>query len=262
MLSDFELITHKFPERKDIRIYAIADVHFGAKEHLEREWSLFCANFLKDESAYIILAGDLINNGLKNSVTNVYAETVRPRDQKRIMTEMLTPLKGRILAATTGNHERRSAKDADDDPTLDIMDKLGLEHLYRENMCFLRIQMGNNRIDGTRNPSYILAVTHGAGGGALTGSSVNRAERFGYVIDGIDALIVGHSHKPFVTDPVKIKVDGSHNKISFVPFLVVSVSSWLAYGGYPVRKMLSPTANTRQILTLSGTKKELRVEIY
>lgn len=203
MLPDFELITHKFPERKDIRIYAIADVHFGAREHLEREWSMFCANFLKDEDAYLILAGDLINNGLKNSVTNVYEETVRPRDQKRIMTEMLTPLKDRILAAT-----------------------------------------------------------HGAGGGALTGGAVNKAERFGYVIDGIDALIVGHTHKPFVTDPVKIKVDASHKKIYFAPFRVISVSSWLAYGGYPVRKMLSPTANTRQIITLSGTKKEIRVETY
>lgn len=262
MLSDFEIITNRFPDRPDIRLYAIADVHFGAKEHLAREWSLFCANFLKDENAYIILAGDLINNGLKNSVTNVYEETVRPREQKKIMTEMLTPLKGRILAAVTGNHERRSAKEADDDPTLDIMDKLGLEHLYRENLAIVKIQMGNARGDGKRCPTYTLAVTHGNAGGALTGAAVNKAERFGYVLDGVDALIVGHTHKPFTTDPVKIKVDTRLNKVTFTPFRVISVSSWLAYGGYPVRKMLSPTANTRHVITLAGTKKEIRVESY
>lgn len=260
MLSDFELITHKFPKREDIRIYPIADVHLGAAEHLYREWSLFCANVLKDPNAYIILAGDLVNNALKTSVSNVYEETMRPREQKRLMVEMLTPLRERILCATSGNHERRSAKDADDDVTYDIMCKLDLESIYRENMAFVRIQIGDNKIDGTRNPTYVLGVTHGSGGGMLTGGSVNRAERFGYIFDGIDSLIVGHTHKPFVTDPVKVKIDPHNNRISFVPFRVVSVSSWLSYGGYAVQKMLLPAANTRHIITLKGNKKEIRIE--
>lgn len=260
MLSDFEVITHKFPDRQDIRIYAIADVHLGAKEHLEREWKAFCDNLLKDPYAYLILDGDLINNGLKNSRTNVYEETMRPREQKRVMVEMLTPLKERVLAATSGNHERRSAKEADDDITYDIMTKLDLEHLYRENIAFVKIQFGNNRVNGAVNPTYVLAVTHGSGGGILTGSAVNRAERFGYVMDGIDALIVGHTHKPFVTEPVKIKVDTRHNKAQFAPFKVMNVSSWLAYGGYAVQKMYLPTGYTKQIMTLKGTKKEIRVE--
>ena len=51
MLSDSELIVHKFPDRQDIRIYPISDVHLGAAEHMEREWSLFCANLLSDPHA-------------------------------------------------------------------------------------------------------------------------------------------------------------------------------------------------------------------
>lgn len=260
MLSDFEFITHKFPDKQDIRIYPIGDVHLGAKEHMEREWSMFCANFLKDPNAYIILCGDLINNALKTSVSNVYEETMRPREQKRVMVEMLTPLRERILAATTGNHELRSAKEADDDITYDIMCKLDLEHLYRENIAFVKIQMGDNRTDGLRNPTYVLAVTHGSGGGILTGGSVNRAERFGYVLDGVDMLIVGHTHKPFLTDPVKVKADARHNRIYYAPFRVCSVSSWMSYGGYAVRKMLLPASNTRHVVTLRGSKKEIRVE--
>ena len=259
MTPDFELITHKFPN-KDIKIYPIADVHLGAREHLDREWKVFCTEILKDENAYIILAGDLINNALKNSVSNVYEETMRPREQKRIMVEMLTPLRDRILAATSGNHERRSAKEADDDVTYDIMCKLDLEHLYRENIAIVKIQMGNNRTHGESNPTYVLAVTHGAGGGMLTGAAVNRAERFGYVWDGIDALIVGHTHKPFDTEPVKLKVDPRQNKVYYTPFRVISVSSWLAYGGYAVRKMLLPAGNTRHIMTLRGNHKEIRIE--
>jgi hypothetical protein len=140
------------------------------------------------------------------------------------------------------------------------MCKLDLEHLYRENIAILKLKFGHDKIDGTRNPCYVLAVTHGAGGGMLTGAAVNRAERFGYVWDGIDALIVGHTHKPFDTEPVKLKVDPRRNKVYYTPFRVISVSSWLAYGGYAVRKMLLPAGNTRHIMTLCGNHKEIRIE--
>lgn len=261
MLADFEIITHKFPERPDLHIYAIADVHLGAAEHMEREWKNFTAHVLEDPNAYIILGGDLMNWGLKNSVSNVYAETMRPREQKREMAEMLKPLKDRILCAVPGNHERRGMKEADDDPTYDIMCKLDLEHLYRENLAFVRIQMGQQEKSGIKNPTYMLCVTHGAGGGMLPGAVINRNERFGYAIDGIDALIVGHSHKPMVSQPAKLLVDARNNKVTVKPFKVVVASSWLQYGGYAAQKMLLPASHAPQVMTLRGKRKEIRVEM-
>ena len=258
MLSDFTLITHHFPERKDIRIYPIADVHLGAAEHMTREWEQFCER-VKDEQAYIILGGDLINNSTRNSVSNIFDEVMRPRDQKRLMVEMLKPIRDRILCMTTGNHERRN-RDVDDDPSYDIACKLDIEDVYRENIAFLKIQIGNKELDGTRNPTYLLTVTHGAGGGMLTGGAVNRAERFAYVLDG-DALILGHTHKPFVTQPSKIKIDPHNNKVTLKPFKVISMTSWLQWGGYAAQKMLNPTSFCPQVITLCGTKKEISVSL-
>ena len=258
MLSDLTLITHHFPERKDIRIYPIADVHLGAAEHMTREWEQFCER-VKDEQAYIILGGDLINNSTRNSVSNIFDEVMRPRDQKRLMVEMLKPIRDRILCMTTGNHERRN-KDVDDDPSYDIACKLDIEDVYRENIAFLKIQIGNKELDGTRNPTYLLTVTHGAGGGMLTGGAVNRAERFAYVLDG-DALILGHTHKPFVTQPSKIKIDPHNNKVTLKPFKVISMTSWLQWGGYTAQKMLNPTSFCPQVITLCGTKKEISVSL-
>ena len=258
MLSDLTLITHHFPERKDIRIYPIADVHLGAAEHMTREWEQFCER-VKDEQAYIILGGDLINNSTRNSVSNIFEEVMRPRDQKRLMVEMLKPIRDRILCMTTGNHERRN-KDVDDDPSYDIACKLDIEDVYRENIAFLKIQIGNKELDGTRNPTYLLTVTHGAGGGMLTGGAVNRAERFAYVLDG-DALILGHTHKPFVTQPSKIKIDPHNNKVTLKPFKVISMTSWLQWGGYAAQKMLNPTSFCPQVITLCGTKKEISVSL-
>ena len=257
--SDFDLITRHFKTNDDIIIYPISDVHLGAKEHLAKEWTAFCTQLMQIPNAYVVLGGDLINNSTRNSVANVFEETMRPREQKRIMAEMLEPIKGRILCAVTGNHERRSAKDADDDPTYDIMCKLDIEDIYRENIAFIKLQFGDTSASGLKNPTYVLAITHGAGGGMLTGGSVNRNERFGYVVDGMDCLIVGHTHKPFITQPSKLKVDTHNNKVSLKPFKVVSSTSWLAYGGYAAQKMLLPASHAPQEIILCGNHKEIKV---
>lgn len=255
------MIQHSFPERPDITIYPIADVHLGAAEQMESEWKAFCSSVLENRNAYITLGGDLINNGTRSSVTNIFEERYRPSMQKKMMAEILAPLRDRVLCAVSGNHERRSGKDADDDPTYDILCKLDLEHLYRENIVFLKLQFGKQDADGRDNPTYTLVVTHGAGGGMLTGGAVNRAERFGYVIDGCDALILGHTHKPFVTQPAKIRIDKHNNKVSVVPFKVISATSWLDYGGYASQKMLNPTSFMPQTLTLFGRKKKIQVTV-
>ena len=213
---------------------------------------------LDDPTARVILGGDLINNATRNSVSNIFEETMRPREQKAAMVEMLRPIRDRILCMVSGNHERRN-KDVDDSPAYDIAAKLDIEDLYRENVAFVKIQMGKAEMSGLKNPTYIICVTHGAGGGVLTGGVVNKAERFGYVIDGADALILGHSHKPFITQPAKIKIDPYNNKVALKPFKVISMTSFLSWGGYAAQKMLPPTSYAPQILTLRGNRKELTV---
>lgn len=228
---------------------------------MESAWREFRTAIQNEENSYIILCGDMINNSTRNSVSNVFDEVMRPREQKRLMMEMLMPLRDKILCAVPGNHEGRSGRDADDDPMYDIMCKLDLEDLYRENMAFLKIQIGKLDANGTRNPTYTFAVTHGSGGGILTGGAVNRAERFGYAIDGADALIVGHTHKPFNTYPGKIKIDANNNRVSVKPFHVVNCSSWLDYGGYACRKMLLPSAHVAQKILLSGKSKDMKIVV-
>ena len=259
MLPDTQMIIHEFPKNEDITIYAIADVHLGAQEHMKTEWEEFCQR-VQSEKAYLIIGGDLINNGTKTSVTNCYDEVMRPSLQKKRMAEMLYPLRKKILCFVPGNHEGRN-KDVDDCPMYDIACKLDLEDLYRENMAFLKIRIGDSDGYGKTNPTYMIVVAHGSGGGALTGGVVNRAERFGYAIDGADALILGHSHKPFQTMPGKIKIDPYNNKVTIRPFRVISVTSWLSWGGYAARKMLSPTSFAPQTITLCGNEKKMTVQM-
>lgn len=259
MLSDFELLNYHFPENEDCLIIPVSDVHLGAAEHLAQEWETFCQKVIAHPKAKIILCGDLINNATRTSVSNIFDETMRPREQKKRMVEMLTPIRDKILCAVSGNHERRSGKDVDDDATYDILCKLDLEDKYRENVAFLRIQMGDVYKAGLKNPTYFLAVAHGAGGGMLPGATINRNERFGYAIDGLDCLIVGHSHKPMVSQPAKIKIDPFNNRVSIKPFKVVTATSWLGWGGYAAQKMLLPASLAPQTITLCRKRKEIIV---
>jgi len=213
-------------------------------------------------NAYIILGGDLINNSTKSSVGSPWDDTVRPREQKTRMVEFLMPIKDKILCCVSGNHEARSLKDADDDPTYDIMTKLDLEHLYRQNMCFMKVSLGQRRDDKTPIQSYTFAVTHGAGGGIYTGATVNRNERFGNVIDGLDCLVVGHTHKGTVSKPSKIIIDRKNSSVTMSHYTVISMVSWMNFGGYAMKKMLLPAQVAEpQMLKLSMSRTHKKIEV-
>ena len=225
MLSDFNVIVRRFDSA--IKIACISDIHFGALEHMELEWKKFLDSVRADPNLYLVLGGDLINNNTRSSVGSPWDDTIRPREQKRLMVEALMPIRDRILCCVSGNHERRSMKDADDDPTYDIMTKLDLEDVYRQNAAFMKLQLGHhdNKTDKA-GATYTFALTHGAGGGIYTGATVNRNERWGNVIEGVDCVIVGHTHKGTVSKPSKIVFDPYNNKVTMREYLVISCVSW------------------------------------
>ena len=107
--------------------------------------------------------------------------------------------------------------------------------------------------------TYTACVLHGAGGGVLSGATVNRNERFATsVLEGVDILAVGHTHKGTVSKPSKIVVDTKSNSITQKSMTVVSACSWLSYGGYALRKMLLPSSaqdpEQPQTVLLGGTR--------
>lgn len=264
-MREYKLITWTFDE--EITIYPISDVHLGSLEHNAVEWRKFCEKINNEPNSYVILGGDLINNATKSSVSNVFEEVLRPQEQKERMVAFLKPIKHKILCAVGGNHERRSMKDADCDPMRDVMVKLDLEDIYRENMAFMKIQVTNYKSNTRKKDcynAYTFAVTHGAGGGILTGSSVNKNERYGYAIDGLDCLIVGHTHKGVVSKPAKIVIDPRNDKVSIKPFTVLTSQAWMNYGGYAMQKMMLPASSAsseyaQKLVLEKGKNKNIKV---
>lgn len=255
----FKIVTKTFEKNDDITVIPIADIHLGALECHAKEWYQFCDWLEKQENTYIVTVGDLLDNATKSSIGNGFEATMRPREAKKKMVECLTPIKHKILLATGGNHERRTEKETDQDLTYDIFSKLDLEDLYMENIGFLKVRIGKNNGDGRKNPTYTFALTHGNGASIYTGASGTKAERFGMAIDNIDGLIVGHTHKPLQYPVAKFHVDPFNNKVTVKSWWLVVASSWLGYASYAANKLLTPTANMKQWMVLSGQKKQLIV---
>lgn len=251
MLNDFDLIVRKFPENlEEIHIYPLGDVHVGSQEFDEEHWRLWKRMVLQDPVGYVVIIGDMVDNGLRNSKTNPYESTMRPREQKEWLTKELRDLKDRIIGACRGNHENRSVKESDDCPLYDIMSKLDLEDLYRENSAFVKVNVG--RRNTVRQCSYIFALMHG--------STRNKAENFGYAIDGVDVYVTGHTHTPTSTFPSKIVIDVHNECVREVGLNHVVVPSFLKSGGYGLNHQYMPQNNKKiPIIILSGTSKKVEV---
>lgn len=243
-MREGDILWYDFGQQtKRITIVPLADVHLGAEGSAWQQFYDLVGQIAKEPDTYVTLQGDLIDNGLKNSVTNVYRQTMRPYEQKREMAKALEPIRDKILCIIPGNHERRSSKEADADPTYDIAAKLDLEDKYRESIAFIRIGLGKRTTGKVRDCKphvYFLACVHGAGGGALPGGMVNRADRFMQSMDGVDVFIHGHSHKQYCLRGSKLVVDAQNKRVTRRPTLTMCAGAWLDYVGYPVTGMMTP----------------------
>ena len=264
--SDFEVITKRVETSKDVKVYAVGDLHAGAISADLKGWERFNQMILEDPLAYTILLGDMMNNATRSSVSNPYDDIMRPRDQKIYLKERLADLAkaGKILAILPGNHENRSLKDADDSPMYDVAAKLDLEDIYRDNLAIIKLIVGKDTANNNIN-CYMLLATHGDGAGRLTGGNVNRYEQFAANWDGIDIFYFGHSHKPFVTKPNKIVVERQKGLVKQKDTIITTGASWMCYAGYPVRKLYNPAhqADPDQPLVtkFSGKRRDWRIKV-
>ena len=255
-----KLLKYQFDEYNQIEIYPLSDLHIGDGKTDLKLFEEFKTFILEKQNRFIILNGDLMNNAIKTSVSNVYNETMNPNQQKKFVIENLKPLKDRILGITSGNHEHRSKKETDTDLTEDIAYALGLEEIYDDAGVFIKINVGRNN----RNQpiSYIIHAVHGNGGGKQLGSGLNNLDFYGSQYEGVDVFIMGHIHKKIAGKTSKVVVDLIHESIKTKEIAYVTSGSWQDYlGGYAQRMMLKASTKGTSTIVLDGTKKQITLKL-
>ena len=252
MLDDFVLITHKFDELDHLNIYPLGDVHIGSKEfdlQLFLEWRKMVES---DPHGAVVIIGDIMNMGLRNSKSNVYEETLSPMEQKEMCYELLKPIADKILGGCSGNHEYRSVKEVGMNPLYDVFCRLRIGCRYRENACFIKLNVGKQ---GKNPNTYGLVLTHG--------SSKGKDEKWTYSVDGCDCFISGHTHAASHQPLGKIRMDLTHEKVKTVGYQHIVVLPFQKYGGYAIRgKYVPNNLGQFQRITFDGTSKRVGYGYY
>ena len=247
MLSDFKLITHKFEDSKNLNIYPLGDVHIGSKEcdlELLKQWVDMVKN---DPNGAVVIIGDMMNMGLRNSKSNVYEEVLSPMEQKELCYELLSPIADKILAGCSGNHEYRMVKEVGTNPLYDVFCRLRIEDRYRENACFLKVTVGKC---GKNPNTYGVVLTHG--------KSKKKDLDWTYSVDGCDLFVTGHTHIGTHQPCGKIRMDLTHEKVKVVGYQHIVAMPFQSYGGYAIRGMYTPNCLGQfQCVILDGESKKL-----
>lgn len=243
-----------------IELYPVADVHIGDPTFREKEFLKFIDYVRDTPNAFIISIGDLINNGIKSSVSNVYEETMPPKEQKKKIIEYLRPIKEKILAITGGNHEYRSSKEVDNDVTYDIAMILGISDRYSQDDIKLKISLGKKKVNG-KKATYNIFATHGYSSGRRIGSTLNNMELSGLNYENVDIYIFGHAHKKAVYKNTVFVFDDKNNCILEKERYFILTSSWVGYNSHAKRKMFIPSALGTVKIILSGKEKRINIEM-
>lgn len=251
-------------EFREIEIIPIADTHVGdplADEKLFRKRVEYVRT---TENAFAILNGDLGNFANKNSPSDIYGEHLSPMKQIARITDIVKPIRDKVLAVTTGNHEARIYRNDGVDITRLICRELGLEDRYSEGAAIVFIRFGRTR-DGrkesngsgeTRKMCYTLFMNHGSGGGRKEGAKAIRLADMASIIDA-DVYVHSHTHLGMVMKQSFFRIDARNDAYRPVEKLFVNTGAHLDYAGYAEIGEFKPAGKANPHIFLCGSERRM-----
>lgn len=260
-------VTANYPaDWPDARIYILSDLHIGDPYADMETVQARIRRIADDPRGLCVLNGDLLNTAVRNSVSDVYAEVIPPMEQIKTAVTLLAPIRKRIIAADTGNHENRIYKNDGIDMMRLVCRELGAEDRYAPEgvLCFLRFgeKSAKERSGGRKKQPQIYTVyaTHGTGGGRKEGAKAIRLADMASIVDA-DCYIHSHSHMPMILKQKFYRVDIQNQCAAPVDKLFVNDAAATDYGGYGQASEFKPVSKHSPVIHLSGTSKSLQATL-
>ena len=169
-------------------IYPLGDFHYGSRQCNEKFIRQVVDEFKENDLAYWVGMGDMIENALVGSKSDVYTQTIPPTEQMDYICDRLRPIAKKGLFGIAGNHEQRSMRLAGIIPEQYMLTRLGLP--YMGFSCLAYFIMSK-----CKTPKAFQAYFHhNYGGGYTKGGKINRAEQLRRIVPVVDATFSGHFH--------------------------------------------------------------------
>lgn len=241
-------ITKDLGHSEDIYIIPLSDVHIGEKGFNEKLLDDIIKRVKETNNLYVMLLGDLINNGTKTSKSDVYHEVMTPHEQVNYIVDKLKPIKNKILGMVSGNHEDRTARDSGVDLSNVIADFLDLPY----DSASVTYQVRHGKFGSGKN-NYVIYTTHGFGGGATKGAKSNKLLKLSELCIA-DLYVMGHIHDIITFKDAIYVPDTRHDKIILKERTYLSTGSCLEYGGYAEKMLLRPGSSGFPLIHLNKGK--------
>lgn len=237
-----------------VEIVPMGDLHLGDK-NCDLELIKQRVDSIKNKiGCYVILTGDLVNNAIANSKSDVYSEQLSPMEQINRVVQLFAPIHDKIIGICSGNHERRTYKETGVDIMYMIAVHLGLVDKYTSENAVIFVRFGDRR------PTYSIYVMHGSGGGKKVPSKISSLRDMGSVIDA-DIFIHSHTHLPATFREGFYRVSPQSCTANLVDKLYVNTGATLNYGGYAEINGYTPASKETPSIYLNGKKREFKVKM-
>lgn len=248
-------------------LYTLADLHIGDERSKTAEIAQRIQQIKDDPYGLCICNGDLLNTATKTSVSDIYSEQLSPMQQMQAAVDLLLPIKDKIIAATTGNHESRVYRTDGIDIMRLVCRELGIEDKYGTDGVLVFLRFGERRGNDmhkkeNRNPRqwYSIYATHGSGGGRKEGAKAIRLADMASVVDA-DIYIHSHTHLPMVMKQAFYRADSSNCCAKRVEKLFVNTSALLDYGGYGQAQEFKPASDSNPVIHMEAKQKCARATL-
>ena len=251
MESDYSPIIFNTPkEFAYIELYVIHDLHKGSVEFDERKWNAVKEDILSVPNRYMIFVGDAMENAVPGSKSDIFNQVMTPQAQKEWVAEQLHDLADRTVAIIDGNHERnRTTKLTGMYPLYDCALIAGIGERYRPHFAIVDIGVGARRKDPSQQTRYVVYAVHKA----RDTKQYSSAD----FVDGIDAMVFGHTHSPADVPRGKLVYDSKLKQIKQRSIEVVNAGSFVAYGGYAVDNAYRPNSDKLYKFIFMGDEKRI-----
>jgi hypothetical protein len=247
-LEEIPVIRRDYSDQAQHHLYALGDVHKGAKMHDRDRWREWLTYLAGTADVSLLLNGDLFNAAIIGAKSDVYDETLTVGDAKWELVDEVRPLAeaGKVDGANPGNHEDRITRAVGDCPVRDMCRILGFP--YFEASALFVYTVG--AVD------YKVFVRHGTG----NGQSLAGLEKGANVVDA-DVYITGHTHKVGVTANDVFVLDETGERLERRHRYFTSSGSFLALERYAAQRGYAPTRLGAPRIFLDGTRRDVRISV-
>lgn len=249
----------KWIQEKAITIVGLGDIHIGSPKSRAKEVRKLIEG--SDSQTYFIFLGDVIDNAIIDSVSDVYMQTKNPQTALAEFADLLKLAKDRVLCVVSGNHEERTRRRVGVDLLEIVCNDLGIP--YENDIFVLDLAVGDG-VQGrgsARRSQYTIVIGHGYSGARSTGAKISANGRIIDVISNADIYLTGHTHQPSVVKLSRFEVDTRNKKLLEREIFLITVPAWIDYEQYAARKFMHPNAKGIVQVKLSGVEKQIEVKL-